>query len=555
MLKGVLFSPVLSTGIVVSPSRTRITFVSTQAFVATGGTAPYVYTLAPGAPAGTSVNAGTGLVTSGGNAGGITVIATDALLATGQVDSYVALPISTVAGQHFIEGGLTVDYSTASGVPPYAFSTTLSPTRATINVSTGILTGVNPTPSSETGTVTVRDAYGGSTTSASVFALKQLEISPVSTKVKVSLTKQFKGRLGSTVFSYSVPVGGGSIDVNGLYTAPAAPGSATVRTTDSLTVTADASVLIYDLELSPHHFPEAVLKNTTRQFTGGSGTAPYTYSKQSGIGSIDAAGLYTAPNSTGVAVLRVTDSLAATFDNSIKVTPLIDRSTNFNGATSIGSAGNILSFERTNSFSISAWCRGDYLNQYPIIGKIADVGGGVLRGWGLLVDGGAGSVSQILLVLGNNLDTNNAIFVKTSTAIQLDTWAHIVATYNGSSQGAGVHIYINGVDESVELQADGLVSTIVHGGNVEFGAAPAVGFQGDGNTCSSSVYNRVLTQLEVTELYNSGSPGDVSSYASYSSCLNYWKMGQGDTLPTLTDTKSGQNITMTDGAITIGSAP
>ncbi len=62
----------------------------------------------------------------------------------------------------------------------------------------------------------------------------------------------------------------------------------------------------------------------TAYFLGIGGTEPYVYSVFSGVGSIDSSsGLYTAPSTTGVAVIRATDDDGAHADASIIVgTPL-----------------------------------------------------------------------------------------------------------------------------------------------------------------------------------------------------------------------------------------
>lgn len=56
--------------------------------------------------------------------------------------------------------------------------------------------------------------------------------------------------------------------------------------------------------------PAEVNQNGTIQFSATGGTGPYVWTLVSGIGSITTGGLYTAPHKSGVAVVRVTDSLA-----------------------------------------------------------------------------------------------------------------------------------------------------------------------------------------------------------------------------------------------------
>lgn len=57
--------------------------------------------------------------------------------------------------------------------------------------------------------------------------------------------------------------------------------------------------------------PAEVNQNGTLQFSASGGTGPYVWSKVSGSGAITSGGLYTASYKSGVAVVRVVDSLSA----------------------------------------------------------------------------------------------------------------------------------------------------------------------------------------------------------------------------------------------------
>ena len=72
----------------------------------------------------------------------------------------------------------------------------------------------------------------------------------------------------------------------------------------------------------------------------------------------------------------------------------------------------------------------------------------------------------------------------------------------------------------------------------------------DGLIDELSVFNTELSQSDVTAIYNSGTPNDISALNP----LSWWRMGDGDTFPTLTDNGSGGNngtmTNMTAGSIT-----
>lgn len=135
-----------------------------------------------------------------------------------------------------------------------------------------------------------------------------LQIAPTSALLNLSATQQFTASQGSAPYTYAVTSGGGTITANGLYTAPAVAGAATVLVTDSLGSTSEATVTIGSGPvISPTS--RSVEISATYAFTATGGTAPLTWSVVSGGGSVSAVGLYTAPASPQSTVVRVTDAL------------------------------------------------------------------------------------------------------------------------------------------------------------------------------------------------------------------------------------------------------
>ena len=57
-----------------------------------------------------------------------------------------------------------------------------------------------------------------------------------------------------------------------------------------------------------------------------------------------------------------------------------------------------------------------------------------------------------------------------------------------------------------------------------------------------SYFNTTLSQSDITSIYNDGVPNDISSLSP----LSWWRCGDGDTAPTLTDNGSASN----DGTMT-----
>ena len=330
----------VNTALQISPTSQSLSLNSTQAFSATGGVTPITFSLASGLG---SVDS-TGLYTASSTPGTTIVRATDSLGNTSDatVNVYGALGISPTSATVAVNN--TVAFSAGGGVGPYSYS--IFSGTGSINATTGFFTA--PAVS---GSVTVRVTDSlGATSNAVVTVNGALQISPTAQTVLINGSVAFATTGGVPSVSFSLVSGTGSINSGtGVYTAPAANGSAVVRATDSYGNTSDASVTITTtLSISPTSKSLAV--NNIFTFTGTGGTPPLAYSVFSGTGAINASsGAYTAPATSGVAVIRVTDSLGATADANVTINPALSitptaQTIAINGTMTFSSAGGVVPY-------------------------------------------------------------------------------------------------------------------------------------------------------------------------------------------------------------------
>ncbi len=303
----------------VTPANATIAAGTTQQYSATGGTAPYTWSVSDTTLA--SIDS-TGLLTALA-AGQVTVTASDANGVSGSAD----LTITTVVASPdsaSLQIGDTLQFSARRGTAPYSWSRS-APTIASIDSSTGLLTAVAP----GTVQVTVTDANGFSDSTGNI-TVSDIAISPNTALLAAGDTQQFTASGGTAPYSWSSGnLAVATIDSNGLLTAVAA-GTTQVMVTDAngISVTS-GDITVRDIVVDPQ--TASVIINDTLQFTATGGVAPYSWSvsdttvatiaPDTGLLTAVAAGtvVVTATDADGIAgssgVITVTDN------HTIEITP------------------------------------------------------------------------------------------------------------------------------------------------------------------------------------------------------------------------------------------
>lgn len=185
-----------------------------------------------------------------------------------------------------------------------------------------------------------------------------------------------------------------------------------------------------------------------------------------------------------------------------------------------------LSIPATQAYSISFWMKASSLTQNfnSIVGRMQLA---PYVGWEVLIKNQtveidiAGAAGALLEV-----GTSNVI---TSTS----TWYHVCFTYDGSGLAAGIVIYINGssVSKTVASNTLGTAST-VNSQSLTIGDRSGLTAFYQGNVDECSLYNTALSGAQVTAIYNSGHPPDLSLLSSFSSCQLWTRLGDGDNINT-----------------------
>ena len=153
------------------------------------------------------------------------------------------------------------------------------------------------------------------------------------------------------------------------------------------------------------------------------------------------------------------------------------------------------------------------------------------------------SSNRVDLYVGSNVGYRSS-----TTTINTDTWYHATMTYKASNSPGSqrVKFYLDSVLQT-NIGFAGPTSLKANPASpLTVGARTEYAFQEfNGNLDEVAIFSDELTSGEVSTYYNSGEPTDLTGE---SNLIHWWRMGDGDTFPTLTDNVGSYNLTMTNMA-------
>jgi hypothetical protein len=168
-------------------------------------------------------------------------------------------------------------------------------------------------------------------------------------------------------------------------------------------------------------------------------------------------------------------------------------------------AGTGINFERHQAFSASAWIKGG-AQDAAVVGDMVHLEG--YQGWELHVGTDAhGATTQSVTVWLISDYPANAIQVNASMPVLDNQWHHVAFTYDGSSNGTGVKIYIDGVPVAVGVAIDSLGGNIANGPAAELNIGSrmngaAHGFTGQIDEVA--IFDREISSAEMLSISTAG---------------------------------------------------
>jgi hypothetical protein len=124
------------------------------------------------------------------------------------------------------------------------------------------------------------------------------------------------------------------------------------------------------------------------------------------------------------------------------------------------------------------------------------------EGWGVFLEHGKVQLNLIKRRLDDSLR------VETKNSVAPGQWHHIAVTYDGSRISTGVHIYIDGVEQNLNVLLDGLNQDFKTKTSLRIGAGAGLRF--NGLIDEARIYRRVLTGEEAAILAVPRSLGELA---------------------------------------------
>ncbi|MCK5641069.1 MAG: LamG domain-containing protein [Gammaproteobacteria bacterium] len=254
------------------------------------------------------------------------------------------------------------------------------------------------------------------------------------------------------------------------------------------------------------------------------GVGPYTYEILSDLDNkfelLNGNEIYTTDTMNILDVsydleVKVTDSLDSepnvlvkTF--TINIDPAITNTyaLSFNGATQITKTPNTeFNPDTDDAFSISTWIKRLTAGTSDTVVTSLDTNNNN-QGWIVYFDGNANNRLSVNL----NFNASNQIRTRfTLGASTINSWHHLVVTYDGSGNANGINVYLDGVPALRVVQENGLGSNSIRNDDSFF----YIGGRGN-NSQNADMYidqtaffNKELSLSEVGTMYNGGVVEDI----------------------------------------------
>lgn len=199
--------------------------------------------------------------------------------------------------------------------------------------------------------------------------------------------------------------------------------------------------------------------------------------------------------------------------------------------------GNVHNYDNATAFTFSAWLRPQNVTTQSCIWSKVDSS---VDGWGLYMNA-SGEIFLQMRAGGTNRQHTTS-----STPFSALTWVHIVMTYSGAQNIDGISFYVNGSFDSTP--ASGAITNSLIVSDPSMFGRRNTGFHWPGHMNQISFWGVEMDSSEASELYNSGTPGNLTSHSQAVNLEHWYRMGDSDIDPDVFDNAGSADGTLENGA-------
>ena len=202
------------------------------------------------------------------------------------------------------------------------------------------------------------------------------------------------------------------------------------------------------------------------------------------------------------------------------------KSFRFDGIDDYIEMGDVLDFEITDSFSLSAWVKGtDTSDSRWFMSRSSGVGN--FAGYRIYAEkAGSGKDGEAGFLL-EGTTAPNRLRIRGTTKILDGNWHHVLGTYDGSNDASGMNLYVDGVLETKAIINNVPITTMSSTGGVfQLSGRDGPTFPFSQYLDEPCVWDKEMSADEAKKLYNNGVPGNPCDHpAAKAALLAWWRMG------------------------------
>jgi hypothetical protein len=217
-------------------------------------------------------------------------------------------------------------------------------------------------------------------------------------------------------------------------------------------------------------------------------------------------------------------------------------SLDFDGVDDYVSMGNVLNLanDGSDAISISLWLK----TTLSSLGYLVSKQTAFTDGYGVFML----PTGEIAFYLGSSTSSAR-IYAYTQNTFNDGDWHNVVTTYDGSQDVSGLNIYVNNTSQALTVVTNNTPNNVSNIANFAIGMRNGDAYPYLDYIDEVSVFNSELSASDVTNIYNGGTPTDLTDLSP----IAWYRFEEGSGTTAIDSGSGGNNGTLNNGVENIRS--